>query len=153
MASFVYNISLGRAVEFYQRVDLGDPSTALLVVTAINTSAGDATLKDLDTFQQIIDRVDTNEVTNTGYTRKSFNAAGLAATNPDDVSDVWELDVGDITWAAVQAGTSWTDLIFNYNQQGNNVAANFTPMTQHDFNITPDGSDITAVVNVFFRAS
>jgi hypothetical protein len=27
------------------------------------------------------------------------------------------------------------------------------PMTQHDFAITPDGSDITATIAVFYRAS
>jgi hypothetical protein len=31
--------------------------------------------------------------------------------------------------------------------------ADIVPMTQHDFAVTPDGSDITAQIAGFFRAS
>jgi hypothetical protein len=49
-----------------------------------------------------------------------------------------------------------TDLIICYdNDSTGGTDANLVPLTQHDFAITPDGSDVTAVINAagFFRAT
>lgn len=153
MANFVFNMALGRAVELYRRVSLNDPASSKLVVVAITTSATDAALKDEDNLQAILDRTDTDEVTNTNYVRKTFDDTQLAGTAPDDVGDFWEIKTPDVIWTNVGPGTSWTDLIFNYDGPGTNQAVNFVPLTQHDFVVVPNDTDVTAIVPAFFRAS
>lgn len=156
MADFVYNIAKGRVAELYNRVDLSDPANAVLVIVAINTSTADATLLDLDALSNVTGDAGTAEVTNTGYARKVLDDTDLTAFAPDDTNDRVDLDFADQTWTAVSAGDSWTDLLVCYdNDSGAGTDANIVPMTQHDFAVTPDGSDITAQLAAagFFRAS
>ncbi len=156
MADQVFNIALGRVAELYNRVDQNDPTNAALIVVAIDTSASDATLKDLDTLSAVLGDGNTAEVTNTNYARKVLTDSDIAAFAPDDANDRVDLDIPDQTWTGVAAGDSWTDLLICYdNDTGGGTDANIVPMTQHDFAVTPDGSDITAQVdaNGFYRAS
>ena len=53
MADFVFNQAKGKAAEWAARVEANDPANAVFVIEAINTSATDATLRDLDTFALI----------------------------------------------------------------------------------------------------
>ena len=156
MADFVYNIAKGRVAELYNRVDLSDPANAVLVIVVIDTSAGDATLIDLDTLALIESNGSTAEVTNTNYARKVLDDSDVTAFAPDDANDRVDLDFADQTWTAVASGDGWTDLLVCYDSDSTGGAdSGIVPMTQHDFAVTPDGSDITAQLNVagFFRAS
>src|SRR3990172_8013536 len=132
VANFVFNISKGRAAEFYNRVDINDPAAAELVImllaaTGIET---DAVLRDMAT---------------------------LAAFAPDDGADVVNLDIPDQTWVGVaNDGTGAIgDLDIGYDPVGAQTMADIVPMTQHDFAVTPDGSDITAQIAAagFYQAS
>jgi hypothetical protein len=156
MANFVYNISLGRIVEFYNRVKNNDPAAAELVIMILATAGveSDATLKDLDTFSAVVAGT-TNEVTNGGYAKKVLADADMLAWAPTDGSDLWDLDLNDQTWTAVAAGDGWNDLVIGYDPVGSQTMTDIIPMTQHDFLLTPDGSDITAQFAAagFFRAS
>jgi hypothetical protein len=157
MGNFVFNVSKGRAAELYKRVDDGDPANSRLLVVAINTTATDATLIDLDTLAAVLGDANTAEATNSGYARKTIAAADIAFT-VDDTNDRVDLDIPDQTWSAVQAtGGAWTDLLVCYIPDGVTPGADSTviPLTQHDFAVTPDGSDITAQVDAagFYRAS
>ncbi|MDE8535595.1 hypothetical protein PZC41_14940, partial [Staphylococcus aureus] len=50
MGDFVFNISKGRVAELYNRVDLSDPTNAVLVVLVIDANGdADATMIDRDT--------------------------------------------------------------------------------------------------------
>jgi hypothetical protein len=156
MADFVYNIAKGRTAELYNRVDLSDPTNAVLVVVVIDTSATDGTLQDLDTLTAVLGDANTAEVTNTNYARLVLDDTDLAAFAPDDTNDRVDLDLADFAWTAVAAGDGWTDIVVCYdNDSTGGTDANIVPLTQHDFAVTPDGSDITAVLNAsgFFRAS
>jgi hypothetical protein len=155
MADFIYNIALGRSAEFYYRVDNNDPANAVLVIVIVDTSALDATLKDLDTLSAVLGDADTAEVTNTNYARKVLSDSDLVAFAPDDSNDRVDLDFPDQTWSAVAAGDSWTDALVCYDSDSTGgTDADIVPMTQHDFAVTPDGSDITLQVAAagFFRA-
>ena len=158
MANFVHNISKGRAAEFYNRVDTNDPAAAELVVmllaaTGIET---DAVLKDKDTFADVVAGT-TNEATNTGYAKKVLGDVDLAAFAPDDGADVVNLDIADQTWVGVaNDGTGAIgDLDIGYDPVGAQTMADIIPMTQHDFAVVPDGSDITAQIAAagFYSAS
>lgn len=156
MADQIYNIALGRVAELYSRVDLNDPAASALIIVVINTSATDAVLKDLDDLAAIIADINTAEVTNTGYARKVLTDADLTAFAPDDVNDRVDLDIPDQTWTGVAAGDAWTDLLVCYDADtAAGTDANIVPLTQHDFALTPDGSDVTAAIAAsgFYRAS
>jgi len=153
MPNFVHNRSKGRATEFAERVNANDPTNSIFTLEAVNTTATDATLQDLDDFAAIEADANTAEVTNSGYARKTF-ANGTLTITYDDTNDRTAVDVADQTWTAVAAGTAWTDLVTGYDSDSTaGTDSAVLPMTQHDFAITPDGSDITATIADFYRAA
>lgn len=156
MSDQIFNIALGRVAELYNRVDSNDPTNSALVVIAWNTSATDATIKDLDTVAAIEADANTAEITNSGYSRKVLTDADIVAFAPDDTNNRVDLDIPDQTWTAVAAGTAITDLSINYDSDTTGgTDSNIVPLTWHDFVITPDGSDIVAQIAAagFYRAS
>jgi hypothetical protein len=158
MADFVFNIAKGRVVEYYNRVENNDPANSALIVLVLATSGleSDATLLDKDDVTALVSGT-TNEVTNTNYARKVLTDTQLAALPaPDDTNDRYEVDIPDQTWTAVAAGDGWSKLVIAYDSDTTaGTDANIIPLTAHDFVVTPDGSDITAVIAAtgFFRAS
>lgn len=156
MSDFVFNRALGSVAGYYQRVKSNDPANSALVIVAIDANGDtDATMKDRDDLAALLGGT-ANEVTNSGYARKVLTDADLAAFAPDDTNDRVDLDIPDQTWSAVAAGTAWTDLIICYDPDTTaGTDADLIPLTCHDFAITPDGSDIVAVIDAagFFRAS
>jgi len=154
MADFVYNIAKGRVIELFNRVDVNDPAAAILTVIPVDVAAvSDATLKDLDDFAAII-TAGVTERSATGWNRKTLTDADITMPAPNDAGDSYDIDIADLFWAAVTAGAV-TDIIICYSSVGSPPNAQLLPLTQHDFAITPDGSDVTGVVNAagFFRAS
>jgi hypothetical protein len=157
MSNFVYNISLGRVAELYNRVDTNDPANSALIIVVLAQAGieSDATLKDKDDLAAVVSGT-TNEVTNTNYARKVLTDTTLVAFAPDDTNDRVDLDIPDQTWTAVAAGDNWSDILICYdNDTTGGTDANIIPMTHHDFLLTPDGSDITAQIAAtgFYRAS
>lgn len=157
MADQIFNISLGRVAELYNRVDSNDPANAVLVVLILATAGieSDATLKDMDHVTALVAGT-TNEVTNSGYARKVLTDSDIVAFAPDDGNDRVDLDIPDQTWTTVGAGDGWNDLIICYDSDSTGGGdADIVPMTMHDFVVVPDGSDITAQVAAagFYRAS
>jgi hypothetical protein len=148
MANFVFNIAKGRIAELYNRVDTNDPANSALIIAVLATSGieSDATLLDKDTLADVVSGT-TNEVTNTNYARKTLTDADIVAFAPDDTNDRVDLDIPDQTWTGVAAGDGWNDLLVCYDSDTTaGTDANIVPMTQHDFVVTPDGSDITAQI-------
>ena len=157
MGDFVYNVALGRVAEFYNRVDQNDPTNAALVVVAINTTATDATLKDLDTLAAVLANEDTVEAGNTGYARKVLDQDDLAALAADDANDRVDLDVADIEWGAItDDDVDWTDIIICYDPDttGGDDSA-IIPLTQHDHTVSIDGNAVVTQLATagFYRAS
>jgi len=156
MADQVLNIALGRVAELYNRVDLSDPTNAVITIVVLATAGIEsaAVLKDKDTLTDLVSGT-TNEVTNAGYARKELTDADIVAFAPDDTNDRMDLDIPDQTWTGVAAGDGWNDFVTNYDSDSTSgTDANIVPMTMHDFVATPDGSDITAQINAagFYRA-
>jgi len=157
MADFVYNIAKGRVAELYNRVDLSDPTNAVLVIVVLATSGieTDAVLIDKDDLAAVVAGT-TNEVTNTNYARKVLSDADIVAFAPDDTNDRVDLDIPDQTWTAVAAGDGWNDVVICYDSDSTvGTDSGIVPMTQHDFVVVPDGSDIVMQVAAagFYRAS
>lgn len=156
MADFVFNIAKGRVAELFNRVDQNDPTNAVLVVVAINTTATDATLKDYDTLAAVLGDANTAEVANTGYSRVVLDQDDVAFS-VDDTNDRVDLDIADIEWGAItDDDVDWTDILICYDSDSTGgTDANIIPLTCHDFAVTIDGSSITTQINAagFFRAS
>lgn len=156
MPDFVYNIALGRVAELYNRVDSNDPANSVLVIMVIDANAvTDATLRDVDTFTAILATA-AAEVTNTNYARITLDDTDLTAFAADDANDRVDLDIPDQTWNSVAAGDAWEDVVIGYDSDSTGgTDANIVPLTQHDFAVTPDGSNITMQVAAagFYRAS
>lgn len=155
MGNFVFNRSKGRVVEFAERVNANDPTNSIFVVGILATSGieADATLIDLDDWTALVAGT-TNFVTNSGYARKTIDQTGGITVTYDDTNDRVDVDIPDQTWTAVAAGDGWNDLVTGYDSDSTaGTDSNILPMTQHDFVVTPDGSDITAQIAVFHRSS
>jgi hypothetical protein len=155
MADFAFNIAKGRVVELFRRVDLNDPANSALIIVPVDVAAvSDATIKDFDTLSAITGGGVTERTTG-GWNRKTLTDADITDAGPDDTNDRYDLDIADQTWTVVSAGTV-TDLLITYDSDTTaGTDANIVPCTQHDFAITPDGSDVVAVINAagFFRAA
>lgn len=153
MADFTYNVAKGRVAELYNRVDLGDPAAARLYVIPVDVAAvSDATLRDCDDFAAVITAGVTERNAN-NWNRKTLAAADLAALAVDDTNDRMPLDLGDQLWTPGPTAGAVTDLIICYASVVTPTNAQLTPLTQHDYPITPDGSEVLATIADFFRAS
>jgi len=157
MGNFVFNIAKGRVAELFNRVDGNDPANSALIVVVLATSGleSDATLLDKDTLADVLAGA-TNEVTNSGYARKTLTDADIAMPAPDDTNDRMDLDIADQTWTGVAAGDGWSKLLVCYDPDTTGgTDSTVIPLTAHDFVVTPDGSDIVAQIAAagFFRAS
>jgi len=159
MADSVFNIAKGRTVELYNRVKSNDPAPSAFIVVILQATGleSHATLQDYDNLDAILAAAN-NEATNSGYARKVLTDAELAALPaPDDTNNRYDVDIPDQTWSAVQAaGGAWGMLLICYDANtGAGADTDILPLTMHDFAVTPDGSDIVAVVNAagFFRAA
>jgi hypothetical protein len=71
----------------------------------------------------------------------------------DDTNDRTDVDIADQVWTAA-TGNAISDLLVAYDPDTTGgTDADLIPLTWHDFSITPDGSDVTATVSNFYRAS
>jgi hypothetical protein len=155
MANFVFNQSKGRVSEFMTRINANDPTNSVLVILILSQTGieADATLIDKTDVAALVSGT-TDEVTNAGYARKVIDQTGGITITYDMVNDRVDVDCPDQTWTGVAAGSNWSDLVTAYDSDSTTgTDANVVPMTLHDFTITPDGSDITAQIAGFYRAS
>jgi hypothetical protein len=157
MADFVFNIAKGHVNEYASRVNANDPVNSVLNLSVLATAGieSDAVLIDKDALSDVVSGT-TNFVTNTGYARIEVDNTGSITVTVDDTNDRKEADMPDQTWSAVLAGDGWNDLVIGYDSDSTGgTDANIVPCTQHDFVVTPDGSDITVQFNAagFFRAA
>ena len=162
MANLVFNYSLGRACEFFNRVDSSDPTNAVLVLIAYAIAgdqaardAIDITLRDAATIAAVEAITDVDEVTNAGYARILLDDTDVAFV-VDTTNDRVDLDFADQTFPTVSAGDNWTDLVIAYDPDSTGgTDADIIPMSLHDFPVPPDGSDIVTQLGAagFFRAT
>lgn len=151
MADQIANISKGRFVEFYNRVENNDPANSAFVFMVLATSGleSDATLIDFDSFSALVAGA-TNEVTNTNYVRKTITDADLAALPaPDDTNNRYDVDFPDLVWnPGPSAGDGWSRLALGYDSDTTaGTDANIILVATFDFVVTPDGNQVTYQVN------
>ena len=142
MADFMFNIAKGAFVE---KVRDGASNLGMLLLIAADT---DDAMRDTDTVAALL-ATSADEATDGSYARKT----GLTGTiTVDDTNNRVDVDIPDQTFTAL-AGAAITDAVVFYQESA--ADSGRIPLTNHDFAITPDGSDVTAVVNAagFARAA
>lgn len=150
MANFIFNVSKGRIREFADRVNNNDPANSAFVAVLLASTGleSDSVLVDKDTLADVVSGA-TNEATNTGYTRLVLdNTSGITVT-VDDANDRIDIDIPDLTFESVAndgTGAIGALLICYDSDTSGGSDANIIPISKHDFNVTPDGSDITAQI-------
>lgn len=158
MADEAFNIAKGRVVELYNRVKSNDPANSAFIVVLLKTAEADATLRDYDDLASLLAGSNV-EADFTNYARKTLTDSDLSALpSPDDVNDRYEVDIPDQTWTSAGGATNNTlaKLLVCYDSDTTGgTDSNIVPLTHHDFVLTTDGSNISAVVdsNGFFRSS
>lgn len=149
MGALVFNQALGREVELYNRIDSNDPANSafiMLVLTDVGL-VSDSVLKDYDTLADLLAGA-SNEVTNTGYARKTLTDAALSAYTVDDVNDQILLTLPLQTFTTISAGDSWSKVVVAYDSDTTaGTDANVVPVAAADLRIAgsvivPNGSNI-----------
>jgi hypothetical protein len=145
MGNIVFNQSLGRVA---YDMTLPAANDALIIVPIETTGIeSDATLRDYDDLGALLTAAN-NEQTTMG--RKTVTSVTVTV---NDTNDRVEVDIADQTWAGA-TGNAISALLFCYDgDTTGGTDANIRPLTKHDFAITPDGSDVSATVADFFRAT
>lgn len=141
MADLAHNVAKGAVAEIIR-------DGANIQVVPIDAGAtSDATFRDHTTLAAVIAAA--TERTTGGWNRKAISNGSITVTI-DHTNDRVDVDIADLTWTAVTAGAV-TDLEIAEDLGG--ADSGDRPLTLHDFAITPDGSDVTATVAVFYRSS
>jgi hypothetical protein len=136
MADFAYNIAKGRAV-YYATLPAANDALIVIPIEATGVEADD-TLNNYDDLSALLAAAN-NEQTTMG--RKTITSVTVTV---DDTNNRVDCDFADPVWTAA-TGNAVSDLIIAYdNDTTGGGDANIVPMTQHDFAVTPDGSDSTA---------
>jgi hypothetical protein len=128
-----------------------------LVVTLVETTGLEAedTLNNYDDLGALYTAAN-NEPAGGTYVRKTVTAS--ITVTVDDTNNRVDIDMPDLTWTALTTtgNNPISRLLVNYdNDTGAGTDTNIRPCTYHDFVITPDGSDVVAVVAAlgFYRAA
>lgn len=144
------NVSLGREVEFYERVNSSDPTNAVLKIVALASPVvATSVLRTYDTLAQVL--AANPEVTNTNYARKDLTDADLAAYTVDDALGQILLSLPLLTYSAgggPAAGDAWDYVAVCYDSDSTGGADSAViPITFHELRIggvaiVPNGSPI-----------
>ncbi|KAB2384741.1 hypothetical protein [Actinomadura montaniterrae] len=145
MADIVFNIALGK-VAYYAGLPAANDGLVVVPIEATGLET-DAVLRDYDNLSVLL-AASNNEQTTMG--RKAL--ASVTAT-VDDINDRVNMDAADVTWTAA-GGNPVGALIICYDPDvSTGTDADLIPLSKHGWSITPDGSDVTATIADFIRAS
>ena len=156
------DVSLGREVEFYNRVNDSDPANAVLKVVVLASPAEATSV--LRTYATLATLLAANpEVTNGDYARKDLSDADLAAYVVDGTGHTITLELPLLTYSAgggPDAGDAWDYAVVCYDADSTGGADSAViPITYHELRIdgvaiVPNGSPIVIDLSEgFVRAS
>ena len=148
MASVQFNVSKGREVELYNRVDGNDPTNSafILMILASGSTNGLSGLPDFATFAAILAGGYT-EVTNSSYARKVLTDSSISPYVVDNTNNRILLTLPLQTFTTIGAGNTWDLGVWGYdNDTTGGTDANIVPITGHELRTTggiaivPDGT-------------
>jgi hypothetical protein len=150
MASVPFNVSKGREVEFFNRVDGNDPTNCAFVLMVLKSGSANGVngLQDFDTFAAILAGGYT-EVGNSGYARKIVTDSGISPYTVDDTNNRILLTLPLQTFTGIgAAGDVWDIGVWGYDPDttGGTDSA-IIPITGHELRtaggiaLVPDGTN------------
>ena len=155
MASIQCNVSKGREVELYNRVDTNDPTNSALIMLVLATGSTNGVngLKDFDDVAAIL-AGGYDEVTNGSYARKTLTDASLSAYTVDDTNDWILLTLPLQTFTAIAAGDDWEIVVVAYdNDTTSGTDANLIPITASELRDTSGNPLVPAGDNILINFS
>lgn len=141
MATFRFNITKGRDVELFNRVDSNDPGASAIVIIPLSATDTEANRQDDDDVTTFLAAAP-NELTTGGWVRKVLTDTELAAIAVDDVNNRFPATIPAITYTAPSAGTVVGFLLAYDADTAAGTDANLLPISCHDVNIVSDGNDV-----------
>ena len=153
MADVVANIALGE-VKKYAKLDGGANDAFIVYLLKSSGLEADGTIRDHDDVAAVLAATN-DECDFTNYARKTITSLTITV---DDTNNRVDIDMADQTWTAAGGGTNNTIGKLGTAYDPDTTAgtdSSLVPQTFHDFSVTTDGSDLTAVVasSGFYRAS
>jgi hypothetical protein len=154
VANYAFNISKGRAVEFYNRVEANDPTNSALILVPCSASDTEANAQDADDLTAALATA-INEQTGGSWVRKTLSDTQLASfPAPDDTNNRYDVSLPSVTWTAPTGGSDTTGLLVCYDSDTTGGADTaILPVSHHDFAVTADGNDVILNSGVYYRAS
>jgi hypothetical protein len=149
MANLVTDISLGKTVEFHERVNNNDPANSALILVVLAHAAleADSVLRAYATLSALLAGA-SNEVTNAGYARKTLTDADIVAATVDTSLHRTTITFANQTFTTITAGDSWSKLVVCYDSDTTGgTDANIVPVAFFDLRIegvpvVPNGNNI-----------
>jgi hypothetical protein len=139
MADFMFNISKGRAVEFFNRVDSNDPTNSAIILVPMSQSGTEAQGQDLATLAAVEADANFAEQT-TSWTRKTLTDSDLAAIAVDNTNNRFPATLPSVTWTGPTAANNVTGLLVCYDSDTTGgTDSNIIPISHHTFAVTADG--------------
>ena len=155
MADFVFNVAKGRGIEFWKRVDAGDPGTSRLILVLLKDTGleTDAILKDYDNLSALLTAANT-ECDFTNYTRIVYTAADLADPTLDDTNDRHDgvLPTKSIVSAGGATNNTISKAVLCYAPDSGGADTTFIPIAAFDANTTTNGQDLNIPGATVYRA-
>jgi hypothetical protein len=153
VANYMFNISKGRAVEFFNRVDSNDPANSAIILVPCSASDTEANAQDADDLTAALATA-INEQTGGGWVRKTLTDTNLSAIAVDDTNNRFPATLPSVTWTAPAAANNTTGLLVcYYSDTTAGTDANIIPISHHDFAVTTDGNDVVLNAGDVVRAS
>jgi hypothetical protein len=147
-SNFVFNVAKGR---FAHWCTLPAASDALIVVPLEASGLeADDTLNNYDDLAALLGAAN-NEQSTMG--RKTVTAS--VTVTVDDTNNRVDVDMPDQVWTGATGNAVGKLLVCYDGDTGAGTDSNVLPLTAHSWDVTPDGSDVTAAIDAagFARAS
>jgi hypothetical protein len=137
---FAFNISKGRYVEFYNRVENNDPASSGFILVPLSVGGTAAQGRDFDTLAAVLADANFDEA-GASWGRKTLTDAQLAALPaPDDTNDRYAIPLPVVTWTAPTAGQNVVQILVCYDPDTTSgTDSAIIPISAHAVSITPDG--------------
>jgi hypothetical protein len=150
MSDFVFDITRGREVELYGRVDGNDPTNSAfkIIVLSLVGLEVDSTLRTYQDLATLL-AASNNEVTNTGYSRITLTDADLSVYTVDYTAHLITLPLPSQVYTGIAVGDTWAKALVTYDSDTTSgTDANIIPVTAQDIRLysaplVPNGGDIT----------
>lgn len=147
--NFSFDVSLGREVEFHNRVNDNDPANSALILAVLAASGleDDSVLRTYATLSALLGGA-SNEATNTNYARKTLADADIVAPTINTTTHKVSVTFSNQTFTTILAGDSWRKLLLCIDMDTTaGTDANIIPVCAFDLlsegvAVTPNGNNI-----------